>query len=269
MRKLSQRELLLEGPIRDWKPGKGQLRKGIGSLIKGGLKKGAQAVGAAGKAIKTASERGTSATWTDVGKGAAAGYEATGDFLTSKRAKLDKFLDDAGLMPADGERSFRGKKKLAVVDVIQYDYDEAGEKVPMTNGKVETRKFKYKDGRWEQIRDKQRREHGYGIELDRDDIADADRSHPLSGKVVKHATNKGAVTYGTVVAVTDDDYAVIKPFKGSKAPGLYGKDINEVEASTAAEATNFYSGGPAPTTTTVTASYSQKDLLRQLTLLSD
>ena len=51
MRKLSQKELLCEGPIRDWKPGKGQLRKGIGSFAKGLAKKGAQTVGAAGKAL--------------------------------------------------------------------------------------------------------------------------------------------------------------------------------------------------------------------------
>jgi|TARA_R110001583_G_scaffold48281_4_gene151321 hypothetical protein len=261
MHKLSQRELLIEGAIRDWKPGKGQLRKGIGSLVKGGLKKGAQAVGAAGKAIKTASERGVKTTWTDVGKGAAAGYEATGDFLTSKRAKLDKFLDELGLMPADGERSFRGKKKLAVVDVVQYDYDEAGNKIPMPGGKVETRKFKYKDDRWQRVTDKQRREHAYGVEIPRGDLAEADKRHPLAGKIVKHSTTKGGVVYGTVVAVTDDDYAAIKPHKGSKAPGLYGKAVDEVEETTEEEAKAHYG--------IKTEGTSQKDLLRQLTLLSD
>ena len=260
MHKLSQRELLIEGAIRDWKPGKGQLRKGIGSLVKGGLKKGAQAVGAAGKAIKTASERGVKTTWTDVGKGAAAGYEATGDFLTSKRAKLDKFLDELGLMPASGEQSFRGKKKLAVVDVTQYDYDEAGNKVPMKGGKVETRKFKYKDNKWQQVSDKQRRSHDYGVELDREDLAAADKSHPLTGKVVKHATGKGGVAYGTVFGVVDE-YAGIKPYKGSKAPGIYGKAIDEVEETTKEEANTHYG--------IKTEGTSQKDLLRQLTLLCD
>tara|TARA_R100000988_G_C3944872_1_gene138094 strand:- start:54 stop:806 length:753 start_codon:yes stop_codon:yes gene_type:complete len=249
----------MEGAIRDWKPGKGQLRKGIGSLVKGGLKKGAQAVGAAGKAIKTASERGGQTTWTDLGKGAAAGFEATGDFLTTKRAKLDKFLDELGLMPADGERSFRGKKKLAVVDVIQYDYNESGSKIPMPNGKVETRKFKYKDDRWQQVSDKQRREHAYGVELDRSDLAEADKRHPLAGKVVKHTTSKGDITYGIVVGVTDE-YAGIKPYKGSKAPGIYGKAIEEVEETTKEEANAHYG--------IKTEGTNQKDLLRQLTLLS-
>ena len=259
MRKLSQKELLMEGAIRDWKPGKGQLRKGIGSLVKGGLKKGAQAVGAAGKAIKTASERGGQTTWTDLGKGAAAGFEATGDFLTTKRAKLDKFLDELGLMPADGEKSFRGKRKLAVVDVIQYDYNESGSKIPMPNGKVETRKFKYKDDRWQQVSDKQRREHAYGVELDRSDLAEADKRHPLAGKVVKHTTSKGDITYGIVVGVTDE-YAGIKPYKGSKAPGIYGKAIEEVEETTKEEANAHYG--------IKTEGTNQKDLLRQLTLLS-
>ena len=260
MRKLSQRELLMEGAIRDWSPGKGSLRKGIGSLVKGIAKKGAQAVGGLGKAIKTASERGGQTTWTDVGKGAAAGFEATGDFLTSKRAKLDKFLDELGLMPAAGEKSFRGKKKLAVVDVIQYDYDEAGNKIPMPNGKVETRKFQYKDNKWRRVTDKQRREHGYGVELDRSDLAEADKRHPLSGKIVKHNTTKGEVAYGTVVGITEDEYAAIKPFKGSKAPGLYGKPVDEVEETTKEEANTHYG--------VKTEGTNQKDLLRQLTLLS-
>jgi hypothetical protein len=248
MRKLSQKELLMEGALRS-----------LGKLAKGGLKKGAQVVGGLGKAIKTASEKGGQTTWTDVGKGVAAGYEATGDFLTSKRAKLDKFLDELGLMPADGEKSFRGKRKLAVVDVIQYDYDGSGNKIPMPNGKVETRKFKYKDNKWQPVSDKQRREHAYGVELSSSDLAEADKRHPLAGKVVKHATSKGDVTYGIVVGVTDE-YAGIKPYKGSKAPGIYGKAIEEVEETTKEEANAHYG--------IKTEGTNQKDLLRQLTLLS-
>ena len=261
MHKLSQRELLMEGAIRDWKPGKGQLRRGIGSLVKGIAKKGAQAVGGVGKAIKTASEKGGQTTWTDVGKGMAAGYEATGDFLTSQRAKLDKYLDELGLMPSPkSNQPFRGKGKIAVVDVEQYDYTDEGEKIPIEGGKLETRKFKYKDGRWEQIRDKQRREHAYGVELDRSDLTGGDVRNPLKGKIVKHNTTKGDVAYGTVVEVTADEYAAIKPYKGSKAPGIYGKAIDEVEQTTKEEANAHY-GIKAEGT-------SQKDLLRQLTLLS-
>ena len=251
----------MEGALRNL--GKLAKKATVGGL-KGaafGLKKGAQVAGGLGKAVKTASEKGGQTTWTDIGKSVAAGYEATGDFLTTKRPKLEKLLDELGLMPVKGDESFRGKGKIAVVDVIQYDYDDdSGKKIPIEGGKVETRKFKYKDGKWEQIRDKQRREHAYGVELDRSDLAAADKRHPLSGKIVKHATNKGDVTYGTVVGITEDEYAAIKPFKGSKAPGLYGKPVDEVEETTEEEANAHYG--------VKTEGTSQKNLLRQLTLLS-
>ena len=60
--------------------------------------------------------------------------------------------------------------------------------------------------------------------------------------------------------VTDDDYAAIKPHKGSKAPGLYGKPVDEVEQTTKEEANAHYG--------VKTEGTNQKDLLRQLTLLS-
>ena len=128
---------------------------------------------------------------------------------------------------------------------------------------METRKFKFKNGRWEQVRDKQRRNHEWGVQLDREDIAEAksDSDHPLKGKVVKHQTAKGGVAYGTVLGGADE-YVAIDPFKGNKAPGIYGKDETKVEESTAEEATQHYS---APKT----EGTSQKDLLRQLTLLCD
>ena len=263
MRKLSQRELLMEGAIRDWSPGKGQLRRGIGSLAKGIAKKGAQVVGGLGKAVKTASEKGGQTTWTDVGKSVAAGFEATGDFLTSQRAKLEKVLDGLGLMPDPNSREpFRGKGKIAVVDVIQYDYDDDDvTKKPIQGGKPETRKFKYEDGNWTPISDKQRREHAYGVEVSSRELAGGDRRHPLRGKIVKHSTTKGDVAYGTVVGITEDEYAAIKPFKGSKAPGLYGKPVDEVEETTKEEANAHYG--------VKTEGTSQKNLLRQLTLLSN
>lgn len=256
MVKLSQKELLNEGL--------GSMLKTAGRVAGAGLKKGAQVAGAVGGAIKTASEMGLDSTWTGVAKGAAGGWSKTGDFLTSKRKLLNKYLDELGLMPAVGEESYRGRAKLAVVDVKQYDYDEKGGKVPMQGAETETRKFKWKDNRWQQIRDKQRRQHQWGAELDQKDINEAksDSSHPLTGKIVKHQTNKGDIAYGTLVGVVDE-YAGIHPFKGNKAPGVYGKPVDEVEESTKEEATRFYSGG------TINASYSQKDLLRELTLLSD
>ena len=256
MVKLSQKELLNEGL--------GSMLKTAARGVGAGIKKGAQVAGAVGSALKTASEQGLDATWTGVAKGAAEGWSKTGDFLTSKRKFLDKYLDELGLMPARGEESYRGRRKLAVVDVKQYDYDESGQKVPMQGAETETRKFKFKDNRWEQVREKQRKQHQWGVKLDPEDVAEAksDSSHPLTGKIVKHQTSKGNIAYGTLVGVVDE-YAGIHPFKGNKAPGIYGKQVDEIEESTAEEAANFYSGG------TITASYSQKDLLRQLTLLFD
>ena len=247
MRKLSQKELLDEG---------------IGSMLKAVGKKAAQGAAAVGGAIKTASDQGVQASWTGVGKGAVGGWKKAGDILTGKRKKLEKYLDDAGIMVQPGTK-IRGKPKLAVIDVVQYDYNkETQDKEPMEDAKVEVRKFKFKDGNWETVRDKQRRSHDYGVELDKEDIAAADKNHPLTGRIVKHQTNKGNLAYGTVIGVIDE-YAGIQPFKGNKAPGTYGKPVDGVEESTEEEAVKFYSGG------TITASYSQKDLLRQLTLLSD
>tara|TARA_R110001583_G_C5464080_1_gene392210 strand:+ start:49 stop:603 length:555 start_codon:yes stop_codon:yes gene_type:complete len=162
MGRLSQKELLSEG---------------FSSL----LKKGAQAVGAVGGALKSASDAGINAGLGDVAKGAASGWEKTGDALTGRVKKLEKFLDDQGLMkvnkPKPGETPIQEpvakedmKGNVAIVPIIQYDYTKDAEtgkisgKEPMEGVKVETRKYKWKDNKWEMLRDKSRRSHGWGVD---------------------------------------------------------------------------------------------------------
>jgi len=261
MDRLSQKELLSEG---------------FSSL----LKKTAQAVGAVGGALKSASDAGITGGVGDVAKGAASGWKKTGEALTGRVKKLEKFLDDQGLMkvnkPKPGETPIQEpvskrdmKGNVAIVPIVQYDYTKDTKtgkisgKEPMEGVKIETRKYKWKDKRWEVLRDKQRKTHAWGVELDREDIAEAqsDSEGPLTGKVVKHETSKGGLAYGTVVGYADE-YVAIDPFKGNRAPGIYGKEETKVEESTAEEATQHYS---APKT----EGTSQKNLLRQLTLLCD
>ena len=93
------------------------------------LKKSGAAVGAVGGALKAAADAGIDAGVGDLVKGGKAGYEKVEDMLTTKKEKLDKTLDDQGVMIVPGT-DVRGKKKLAVIDVVQYDYTEKGEKHP-------------------------------------------------------------------------------------------------------------------------------------------
>jgi len=62
------------------------------------LKKSGAAVGAVGGALKAAADAGIDAGVGDLVKGGKAGYEKVEDMLTTKRQKLDKTLDDQGLM---------------------------------------------------------------------------------------------------------------------------------------------------------------------------
>ena len=264
MAKMSQKELVDEG---------------FASMLGAGLKKGAQAVGAVGSALKKGSEMGVDATWSGVGKAGAEGWKKTGEMLTGRVKKLEKYLDQKTHMKANGEPISKGDihGKVAIFPVIQYDFDDNGNKIPMEGEKEYKGKFQFKDGKWDELRPKSRTKHEYGVKLDKEDIneAEKDPGHPLAGKVIKHETSKGGIAYGTVIGVVDE-YAALKPFKGSKAPGIYGKAINAVEESTEEEATQHYSGTapaatpvatPAAEPELVAASFSQKNQLRQLHML--
>ena len=132
----------------------------------------------------------------------------------------------------------------------------------MSGASDEKRKFRYKDRRWEPVREKQRRPGMYGVNLDEEDISEAkkDPDHPLAGKIIKHQTRKGNIAYGTLIGVVDE-YAAIQPHSSSKAPGIYGVDINALEESTEEEAAQS-----APKTQQAEGT-NQKTLLRQLHLL--
>ena len=264
MARLSQKEVIDEG---------------IASMLGAAAKKGARAVGAVGSALSKGADMGIDATWGGVARAGAEGWEKTGEALTGRVKKLEKFLDDQGLMkvnkPKAGEvpiqepvtkQDMRGK--VAIVPIVQYDYtkDEKTGKIsgkkPMEGVKVETRKYKWKDKRWEMLRDKPRKDHAWGVTLDDEDISEAkkDPDHPLAGKLIKHQTNKGDIAYGTVIGVVDE-YVAIQPHSSNKAPGIYGKDINAIEESTEEEASQS-----APKTQHVEGT-NQKTLLRQLHLL--
>jgi len=148
MAKLSQKELLGEG---------------ITGLIGKGLKKGAQAVGAVGGALKAATDSGIDAGVGDLIKGGKAGYEKTEDLLTSRNEKLLKVLDSDGVMVApDKKIKYSTNKKIAIVNVIPYDFaddgdikdDEnlkLGDKIPAKNEKSKVVKYRFKDGNWDKI----------------------------------------------------------------------------------------------------------------------
>ena len=166
MARLSQKELLDEG-----------FASALGAIAK----KGAQAVGAVGSALNKGADMGIDATWGGVAKAGAEGWEKTGEALTGRVKKLEKFLDDQGLMkvnkPTPGETPIQEpvakedmKGNVAIVPIIQYDYTkDAGTgkisgKEPMEGVKVETRKYKWKDNKWEMLRDKSRGSHGWGVD---------------------------------------------------------------------------------------------------------
>ena len=247
------------------------LDEGIASILKGVAKKTGQAIGAVGSAVKAASEQGLQGTWASAAKAGAEGWKKTGEALTSLPKKLEKHLDEEGFMIAPGTK-IRGKKKLAVIDVVPYDYNEKAEKIPVPGGKRTLRKFKYKDGRWQTVRDKNRRYGEYGQELDDEDIdeikSDVSKHLLKKGTIVTHKTKGGKVAFGYVVGYSLDETVVgIEPFPGSKSPGMYGKTEKELTQSTEEEAKKHYGGSPTPAPSVVTSSTCQKDLLRQLHML--
>ena len=275
MARLSQKELLDEG-----------FASALGAIAK----KGAQAVGAVGSALNKGADMGIDATWGGVAKAGAEGWEKTGDMLTGQKKKLEKFLDDQGLMvtpkeypdPKNPEEKITRKTpgeskivgKIAIVDAIQYDFDNEGKKMPMAGAIDEKRKFRYKDNRWEVLREKRRGGgDSYGVDLDEEDISEAKQNpdHPLAGKLIKHQTKKGDIIHGTLIGVVDE-YAAIDPHESSPAPGIYGVDINAIAESTedeAAQSAPKTQQAPAAASAPklVAASFSQKDQLRQLHML--
>ena len=247
MDNLSQRKLLEEGFVDRIR----RLTKPIG-----------KGIGAVGGALKAASDAGIDAGIGDVVRGGQAGYDKADDLLTTKREKLDKTLDDQGVMLVPGT-DVRGKKKLAVVDTIQYDYSEAGEKQPMKGAKAELTKYKYKDGNWEKVSGSREIKDGYSM-LTKEEIQEVqepDQKGPLTGKIIKHQTTKGKPAYGKVIGYTYEGEVAVQPVKGARAPGIYGKKEDQVEESSAEEASKFYN-------VKIKEGTSQVNLLRQLTLLS-
>tara|TARA_R100000805_G_C3619039_1_gene121922 strand:- start:1098 stop:1832 length:735 start_codon:yes stop_codon:yes gene_type:complete len=243
MAKLSQKSLLDEG---------------FTSL----LKKSGAAVGAVGGALKAAADAGIDAGVGDLVRGGKAGYEKVEDMLTTKKEKLDKTLDDQGVMIVPGT-DVRGKKKLAVINVIQYDYTEEGKKQPMEGAKPELVKYKYKDGNWEKVSGSREIKDGFSLltKEEVEEVQEPDQKGPLTGKIIKHLTAKGNPAYGKVIGYTYEGEVAVQPFKGSRAPGIYGKKEDQVEESSAEEASKFYN-------VEVKEGTNQVDLLRQLTLLS-
>ena len=277
MARLSQKEVLDEGI--------GSVLKGLGKAAVGAGKVGLQTAGAVGNVLKYGSEAGVEGTLTGTMGAAKGGYLGTKDRLTTKRKKLEEFLDNQGLMkvkisediketphtPVPIDRNdFKGK--VAIISkpfgVTQYDFtkDEKtgkiSEKVPMEGVLPENGKYRWKDKRWEMLRDKPRKDKEYGVDLDQQDIEEAkkDPDHPLAGKIIKHQTRKGNIAYGTLIGVVDE-YAAIDPHSSSKAPGIYGVDINAIAESTEDEAAQS-----APKTQQAEGT-NQKTLLRQLHLL--
>jgi len=247
MYNLSQKELLSEGVM--------DKIKSVGKSIGKG-------VGAVGGALKAASDAGIEAGIGDVVGGARAGYDKADDLLTSKKEKLLKTLDDQGVMIFPGT-DIRGKKKLAVVNVVQYDYTEQGNKEPMQGAKQELAKYKFKDGSWEKVSGSREIKDGYSLLTKEEvkEVQEPDQKGPLTGKIIKHQTTKGKPAYGKVVGYTYEGEVAVQPFKGSRAPGIYGKKEDQVEESSAEEASKFYN-------VKIKEGTSQANLLRQLTLLS-
>ena len=247
MDNLSQKELLSEGIV--------DKIKSVGKSIGKG-------VGAVGGALKAASDAGIEAGIGDVVGGARAGYDKADDLLTSKKEKLLKTLDDQGVMIFPGT-DIRGKKKLAVVNVVQYDYTEQGNKEPMQGAKQELAKYKFKDGSWEKVSGSREIKGGYSLLTKEEvkEVQEPDQKGPLTGKIIKHQTTKGKPAYGKVVGYTYEGEVAVQPFKGSRAPGIYGKKEDQVEESSAEEASKFYN-------VKIKEGTSQANLLRQLTLLS-
>jgi len=243
---LSQRNLLGEGFIDKIR----RLTKPIG-----------KGIGAVGGALKAASDAGINAGVGDVLRGGRAGYDKADDLLTTKREKLDKTLDDQGVMVFPGT-DIRGQKKLAVVNIVQYDYNEQGSKEPMKGAKQELAKYKFKDGNWEKVAGAREIKDGYSMLTKEEvkEVQEPDQKGPLTGKIIKHQTVKGEPAYGKVIGYTYEGEVAVQPFKGARAPGIYGKKEDQVEESSAEEASKFYN-------VKIKEGTSQVNLLRQLTLL--
>lgn len=230
------------------------LEEGITGLISKGLKKGAQAVGAVGGALKAVSDAGIDAGVGDLIRGGKAGYEKTEDLLTSKNDKLLKVLDSEGVMATPGKDiKYSTNKKIAIVDVIPYDFADDddiennedlkfGEKIPAKGEESKVVKYRFKDGDWEKITGALKSKEGktedkpFKPEVGDEVLVRTKKSPTGEAGVVKRLNPNGRITIATA---------------GNKAG--YAFDPKNV----------------LPSPRVRNEKSSQIDLLRQLTLLSD
>jgi hypothetical protein len=200
MAKLSQKELLGEG---------------ITGLIGKGLKKGAQAVGAVGGALKAATDAGINAGVGNLIRGGKAGYEKTEDLLTSRNEKLLKVLDGDGVMVNPKKKiKYSTNKKIAIIDVIPYDFaddddikdDEnlkLGEKIPVKGEESKVVKYRFKDDNWEKItgtlKSKESKTEGKPFEpkVGQEVLVRTKKSPTGEAGVVKRLNPNGRITIAT------------------------------------------------------------------------
>ena len=227
------------------------LEEGITGLISKGLKKGAQAVGAVGGALKAVSDAGIDAGLGSAVKGGKAGYEKVEDMLTTKKDKLLKTLDDQGVMLVPGS-DIRGAKKLAVVKVVQYDYDADGNKIPLEGDKPQLTKYRYKDGSWDKVTGAREIKDTDTDESKKEEPKeDKEEFTPEVGDEVLVRTKKSPVGEPGVVRRLNPNGRITVATAGNKAG--YAFDPRNV----------------LPNPRVRNEKSSQIDLLRQLTLLSD
>ena len=111
MGRLSQKELLSEG---------------FGSLLRKSIASAARGAAAVGGALKSASDAGVTAGVGDVVKGAKAGYEAEKGKQKTPETELDSTIEELGYIKLGTPR---GKGDVKVIDVAELDYDGQGAKI--------------------------------------------------------------------------------------------------------------------------------------------
>lgn len=231
MVKLSQRKMLSEG---------------FGSLLRKGIASAARGAAAAGGALKSASDAGVSASVGGIVKGAKAGYEAEKQRQKGPESELVKVLDDMAFIKIGNERQ-KGDTYLVKVADLEFDETTGEEKEGRVYNKPLILKWEKDNRAFKVVRNPKGEKSSVKKKVKKTETA---VFKPAVGQTVLVRTKKNPAGEPGVVKIINPSGAITVATAGNKA----GYAFNPKNVLPDPRIKNENS--------------SQRDLLRQLTLLS-
>tara|TARA_R110000744_G_scaffold125113_1_gene230755 strand:- start:244 stop:936 length:693 start_codon:yes stop_codon:yes gene_type:complete len=230
MTRLSQKELLTDG-------------------FRSALATAARGAAAVGGALKSASHAGVGAGVGDVVKGAKAGYKAEKERQKTPESELDSTIEELGYIRLGAPR---GKGDVQVIDVAELDYDGQGVKI---EGKRYNRplvlKWDKENKSFKTVRGPKGEEKSVQQPLEGPNEEPKPFEPKVGEKVLVRTSKNPHGEPGTVKAINP------------------GGAITVVTAGNPTTGFGFNPKNVIPSPRAINDNNSQKDLLRQLTLLCD